>query len=174
MLRNKVIFHSLNIVFIIIAQSILQDAIRINNNSVLLYLPLSICNILFFELVEAFIVNSILVLVFCSIFSNGILINIFLMVMLLILNKKLKERIYVERVEIFLIYLFGFIFILNTFFYFISQYLNGYLIDISILFKNVFAQFILSSIFGIFIYEIIAKENKYLERLKKGRNLKEE
>ncbi|WAM32874.1 hypothetical protein [Caldicellulosiruptor morganii] len=151
-----------------------QDFVYIKGNSVLLYIPLLICNVIFFEFVDALFANLILIFVFCTLFTNGFFINIFLMILLLFINRRLKEKIYVERIEVFLSYLFGFLISLNFLYYLIESYLNNTLLNMSLILTTAVIQFILDSIFGIFIYFIIERESKYLLRLKKGRSLKEE
>jgi len=172
--KNKVILHGANIIGATVLQMVLQEFVYIRGNSILLYIPLLVSNIIFFEFMDALIANLILIFIFCSVFTNSFFINIFLTILLLFVNNKLKERIYLERIEIFLIYLLGFILSLNLLYYLIESYINKTLPNISLLLNTSVVQFILDSIFGIFTYFIISKESKYLLRLKKGRNLREE
>ncbi len=174
MFKNKFMLHCANIIGAVFFQMLSQDFVYIKGNSVLLYIPLLICNVIFFEFVDALFANLILIFVFCTLFTNGFFINIFLMILLLFINRRLKEKIYVERIEVFLSYLFGFLISLNFLYYLIESYLNNTLLNMSLILTTAVIQFILDSIFGIFIYFIIERESKYLLRLKKGRSLKEE
>ncbi|AEM73343.1 hypothetical protein Calla_0691 [Caldicellulosiruptor acetigenus 6A] len=174
MLKNKLILHGINIFIAIIFQTVLQEVIQIKGNTVILFLPLIVSNAIFFDFSDAIIANLFIIFVFCFLFSNSFFLNLFLMVLLVIISNRLKEKIYLQRVEIFLLFLLMYIFSLN-----LLQY-----IAVSIAFKqiplpseflgNSIVQFILDSVFGIFIYFTVLRESKYLLKLKKGRNLKEE
>lgn len=158
----------------IIFQTVFQTFLRIDGNSVLFYIPFIISYVILFDFIEALIVNIVFIVVFCGIFSNGIILNILFMIFTCLINKQVKEKIYVQRTEVFIIYLFFYTLIINIIYYFILQILSGTFINVSLLLKTTFIQFILNSIFGIFVFHIILKQSKYLERLKKGRNLVEE
>ncbi len=166
--------HCANIIGVVFLQMLLQDFIYIKGNSILLYIPLLICNIIFFEFADAMLANMILIFVFCSLFTNGLFMNIFLIVLLLFINKQLKEKIYLERIEIFLTYLFGFLISLNFLRYLTESYVHKSLPNVSLILSTTVIQFVLDSIFGVFIYFIISRESKYLRKLKKGRSLREE
>lgn len=174
MLKNKVMLYGANIIVATVLQTVLQELVYIKGNSILLYIPLLVCNVIFFEFTDALIVNLVLIFIFSSVFANSFFINIFLMVVLLFINKQLKEKIYLERIEIFLIYLFGFLLSKNLLHYLIESYVSKTLLNVSLILSISVIQFILDSISGIFVYFVISKESKYLLRLKKGRNLKEE
>lgn len=174
MFKNKIILYGANIIITIVLQTILQELVYVKGNSILLYIPLLICNIVFFEFMDALIINLILIFIFCSIFTGSFFIDIFLMVMLLLITKQLREKLYLERVEIFLIYLFGFLLTRSFLNYLVESYINRSLPNVSLVLDISVTQFILNSIVGVFIYFIIARQGKYLLRLKKGRNLKEE
>jgi len=172
--KNKVMLYGANIIGATVLQTVLQEIVYIKGNSILLYIPLLVCNVIFFEFTDALIANVILIFIFYSIFTNSFFIDVFLMVALLFVNKRLKERIYLERIEIFLIYLFSFLLSKNLLQYLIESYVNKTIPNVSLMLSTSVIQFILDSISGIFIYLVISKESKYLLRLKKGRNLKEE
>ncbi|WP_231503299.1 hypothetical protein [Caldicellulosiruptor bescii] len=174
LLKNKFILHGINIVIAIIFQTVLQEVIQIKGNTVLLFLPLIVSNAVFFDFLDAIIANLFIIFVFCFLFTNNFFLNLFLMVLLVIISNRLKEKIYLQRVEIFLLFLLIYIFFLN-----LSQYTAiGIAFNeipvLSVLLSNSIIQFILNSIFGIFIYFTVSRESKYLLKLKKGRNLKEE
>lgn len=174
MFKNKLILHALNIVFIIFFQTVLQEIIQVKGNTVLLFLPLVISNAIFFDFSDALIANFFVVFVFCFLFTNNFFLNLFLIVILVFISSKLKEKVYLQRVEMFLLFLLMYILTLNLLEY-ISVGLTYKEVPLpSVFFNNSVIQFILDSVFGIFIYYTVLKESKYLLKLKKGRNLREE
>ncbi|ADQ40795.1 hypothetical protein Calkr_1288 [Caldicellulosiruptor acetigenus I77R1B] len=174
MLKNKLILHGINIVIAIIFQTVLQEVIQIKGNTVLLFLPLIVSNAIFFDFSDAIIANLFIIFVFCFLFSNSFFLNLFLMVLLVIISNRLKEKIYLQRVEIFLLFLLIYIFSLNLLQYITIGIAFNRIPLPSVFLSNSIIQFILDSVFGIFIYFTVLRESKYLLKLKKGRNLKEE
>lgn len=174
MLKNKLILHGINIVIAIIFQTVLQEVIQIKGNTVLLFLPLIVSNAIFFDFSDAIIANLFIIFVFCFLFSNSFFLNLFLMVLLVIISNRLKEKIYLQRVEIFLLFLLIYICSLNLLQYITIGIAFNRIPLPSVFLSNSIIQFILDSVFGIFIYFTVLRESKYLLKLKKGRNLKEE
>ncbi|WAM35107.1 hypothetical protein OTK01_001427 [Caldicellulosiruptor acetigenus] len=174
MLKNKLILHGINIVIAIIFQTVLQEVIQIKGNTVILFLPLIVSNAIFFDFSDAIIANLFIIFVFCFLFSNSFFLNLFLMVLLVIISNRLKEKIYLQRVEIFLLFLLIYIFSLNLLQYITIGIAFNRIPLPSVFLSNSIIQFILDSVFGIFIYFTVLRESKYLLKLKKGRNLKEE
>ncbi len=174
MLKNKLILHGINIFIAIIFQTVLQEVIQIKGNTVLLFLPLIVSNAIFFDFSDAIIANLFIIFVFCFLFSNSFFLNLFLMVLLVIISNRLKEKIYLQRVEIFLLFLLIYIFSLNLLQYITIGIAFNRIPLPSVFLSNSIIQFILDSVFGIFIYFTVLRESKYLLKLKKGRNLKEE
>jgi hypothetical protein len=174
LLKNKLILHGINIFIAIIFQTVLQEVIQIKGNTVLLFLPLIVSNAIFFDFSDAIIANLFIIFVFCFLFSNSFFLNLFLMVLLVIISNRLKEKIYLQRVEIFLLFLLIYIFSLNLLQYITIGIAFNRIPLPSVFFSNSIIQFILDSVFGIFIYFTVLRESKYLLKLKKGRNLKEE
>lgn len=174
MLKNKLILHGINIFIAIIFQTVLQEVIQIKGNTVLLFLPLIVNNAIFFDFSDAIIANLFIIFVFCFLFSNSFFLNLFLMVLLVIISNRLKEKIYLQRVEIFLLFLLIYIFSLNLLQYITIGIAFNRIPLPSVFLSNSIIQFILDSVFGIFIYFTVLRESKYLLKLKKGRNLKEE
>ncbi|ADQ07140.1 conserved hypothetical protein [Caldicellulosiruptor hydrothermalis 108] len=174
MLKNKLILHGINIVIAILFQTVLQEVIQIKGNTVLLFLPLIVSNAIFFDFSDAIIANLFIIFVFCFLFTNSFFLNLFLMVLLVITSNRLKEKIYLQRVEIFLLFLLMYIFSLNLLQYVTIGIAFNRIPLPSVFLSNSIIQFILDSVFGIFIYFTVLRESKYLLKLKKGRNLKEE
>ncbi|WPX10003.1 hypothetical protein [Anaerocellum danielii] len=174
MLKNKLILHGINIVYTIFFQTIIQEIIQVKGNTVLLFIPLVVSNTIFFEFSDAMIFNLLIVFVFCFLFTDNFYLNLFLTVILIFISNKLKEKVYLQRVEIFLLFLLMYIFTLNLLQYITVGLAYKEIPVPSVFLSNSVIQFILDSVFGIFIYFAVSKESKYLLKLKKGRNLKEE
>lgn len=170
MQKYKLLFISINIILLIILQSVFQAFIQIKGNSLILLFPLSISMAIYFDFWEGLISNIIFSYIFCNIFLNewGIILTT-IVVMTMIINL-LKEKIYIERIEIFILALGCIEILINMFYFTIAIFLNGSQ-DVNILVSNIFIRFILDSISGIFFFKLIQLERKHLINLKKGRNV---
>lgn len=174
MLKHKLIIHLINIFVAVFFQTLLQEIVLIKGNTVLLFIPLIVSNTIFFDFSDALRANLFILIIFCFLFSNSLFLNLFLMILLVVISNKLKEKVYLQRIEIFLLFVLIYVLSLNVLQYIAVGIAFKQLPVLAVLFSNSMVQFILASIFGVFIYITVLQESKYLLKLKKGRNLKEE
>ncbi|MEZ0536102.1 hypothetical protein ACAG39_02495 [Caldicellulosiruptoraceae bacterium PP1] len=173
MLKNKLLLYLLNFLLIIFLQSFLQPLVNIKGNSVIFIIPFIISNILLFDYIDSIIVNILSIFIFCSVYTNDFGVYIIIAIVISYAIEQLKKKLYIERIEVSVIS----VFIVNLLI--VSLYSIFYImlakgIDIKQLFETFLIRSIIDSVTSVFLFSLFKKESIYLNRIKKGRNLKEE